>query len=104
MNRVLVSLLRELVRCQIVPFPMRGSGCRVGVGCEVMQFCGPIVRALWHGVLPSGKQTWAFGWRVQMGIFDRMFRMMLPGRPADYGRRGKAAPAVARCTVEPMEA
>jgi hypothetical protein len=25
------------------------SGCRVGVGREVVKFCESIVRALWHG-------------------------------------------------------
>jgi hypothetical protein len=28
------------------------SGCGVGVGRQVMKFCGSIVRALWHGVPP----------------------------------------------------
>jgi hypothetical protein len=29
------------------------GGRGVGVGREVMEFCGSIVRALWHGVSPA---------------------------------------------------
>jgi hypothetical protein len=43
---MLVGLPGELVSRQIVPFAMRRGCGRVGVGCQVLQFRGPIVRAL----------------------------------------------------------
>lgn len=35
----------------MVTFPVGGGGGGMGMGCNVMEFCGSIVRALGHGVL-----------------------------------------------------
>jgi hypothetical protein len=37
----------------MISFTMSRGGRGVGVGGEVMEFCGSIVRALWHGVPPT---------------------------------------------------
>jgi hypothetical protein len=38
----------------MISFAVGDGGGSVGVGRKVVEFCGPIVRALWHGVLLAG--------------------------------------------------
>jgi hypothetical protein len=47
---VLMSSPGKLVSGRMIPCCMGHGGGRMGVGCEVVQFSGSIVRALWHGV------------------------------------------------------
>lgn len=57
--RVLVRLFAQFVSGQVIAFPVGGGGSSVGVGSKVVEFCGAIVRALWHGVLLAG---WMLRW------------------------------------------
>jgi hypothetical protein len=41
----------ELVSGQVISVAVGGSGSSVGVGCQVVQFCDAIMRALGHVVL-----------------------------------------------------
>ena len=50
---VLVRQFAEFVGGEMVSFPVGGGGSGVGVGRQVVQFCGSIVRALWHRVPPG---------------------------------------------------
>jgi hypothetical protein len=45
---VLVRQFAEFVGGEMVSFTVGGGGSGVGVGRQVVQFCGSIVRALWH--------------------------------------------------------
>jgi hypothetical protein len=49
--RKLKSLPAEFVSSQVIGFAVGGSGLGVGVGCQVVDFRGSIVRTLGHGVL-----------------------------------------------------
>jgi hypothetical protein len=48
---VFVSLPAQFVSGQVIPFAVGNSGSSVGMGCQVMEFCGSIMGALGHGVL-----------------------------------------------------
>src|ERR1017187_9782841 len=48
---VLVCLFAQLVSGQMISLAMGGGGGSMGVSCQVVKFCEPIVRALWHGIL-----------------------------------------------------
>jgi hypothetical protein len=48
--RVLVSLLAEFVSSLMICFAVSDCCNGVGVRCQIMKFCGLIVRTLWHGV------------------------------------------------------
>jgi hypothetical protein len=52
-HRVLMGLFAELVSGQMVSLSVSRGGCGVGVGRQIMELCGSIVRALWHGVPPA---------------------------------------------------
>jgi hypothetical protein len=49
--RELVSLLAEFVSCSMICFAMGYSCDGMGVGCQIVKFCGLIVRTLRHGLL-----------------------------------------------------
>ena len=49
--RVLHGLLRMLVPCLVVFFPVVGSGRPVCVRRELVEFGCSLVRVIWHGVL-----------------------------------------------------
>jgi hypothetical protein len=46
-------MFAEFVRGQMIPFAMRGGGFSMGVGGQIVQFRGWIVRALGHDVSPD---------------------------------------------------
>jgi hypothetical protein len=50
-HRKLESLFAEFVSGLMISFAVGGGGGKVGVGCQVVEFCSSIVRALGHGVL-----------------------------------------------------
>jgi hypothetical protein len=45
---VLMRLLGEFVSGQMISFTVGSGSSGVGVGSEVVKFCGSIVRTLWH--------------------------------------------------------
>jgi len=45
---VFVSLLGEFMSGEVVAFAVGGCCGLVGMGGDVVKFCGPVVRALWH--------------------------------------------------------
>jgi hypothetical protein len=49
--REFVSLNAEFVWASMICFAMGDCGGGVGVGCQIVMFCGRIVRTLRHGVL-----------------------------------------------------
>ena len=51
--RELVSLLAEFVSGSMICFAVGDSCDGVGVGCQIVKFCGLIVRTLRHSVLLS---------------------------------------------------
>lgn len=48
---MLVRLLGQLVRSEMISFTVGGCRGYVGMGCKVMELGDSIVRALWHGLL-----------------------------------------------------
>jgi hypothetical protein len=50
---VLVHLFAEFVSGEMISLTVSRGGRGVGVGRKVMEFCGSIVCALWHGVSPA---------------------------------------------------
>jgi hypothetical protein len=48
--RELVSLLAEFVRGSMICFAVGDCCDGVGVGCQIVKFCGSIVRTLRHSV------------------------------------------------------
>jgi hypothetical protein len=52
--RMFESLPAEFVSGQTICFAMGFSGGGVGVSCQIMEFRGPVVRALGHDVLLAG--------------------------------------------------
>ncbi|MGA7886684.1 MAG: hypothetical protein WCA44_13150 [Acidobacteriaceae bacterium] len=56
-----MRLLGEFMSRQEVPFAMSGRRGRMGVGRQVVQLRGPIVGALWHGVLLNGPMGFLLG-------------------------------------------
>ena len=56
--RVIVSLPAEFVSGKMICFAVGDCCGSVGVGCQIVKFCGLIVRTLGHGVpLPCWMQT-----------------------------------------------
>jgi len=51
--RELVSLLAEFVCGSMICFAVGDCCDVVGVGCQIVKFCGLIVRTLRHGVSPA---------------------------------------------------
>ncbi|MGC1871075.1 MAG: hypothetical protein WA700_08970 [Acidobacteriaceae bacterium] len=48
---VLVRLLGKFVSGQVISFAVGSGGSGMCVGREIVQFCGAVMCALWHGVL-----------------------------------------------------
>jgi hypothetical protein len=48
---VFVRLFAEFVSGEMISLAVGDGRGRVGVGRKAVEFCGSIVRALWHGVL-----------------------------------------------------
>jgi hypothetical protein len=48
-----VRLFAEFVSGEMISLTVSRGGRGVGVGRKAMEFCGSIVRALWHGVSPA---------------------------------------------------
>jgi hypothetical protein len=51
--RVFESLFAQFVSCQVIRLAVGGGGGGVSVGCEIVQFRGSVVGALWHVFLPA---------------------------------------------------
>jgi hypothetical protein len=50
---VLVRLFAEFVSGKMISLAVSRGGRGVGMGSKVMEFCGSIVRALWHDLSPA---------------------------------------------------
>jgi hypothetical protein len=50
---VLVRLFAEFVSGWMISLAVSCGGRGVGMGSKVMEFCGSIVRALWHDLSPG---------------------------------------------------
>jgi hypothetical protein len=48
---VFMRLSGEFVSSYMISFSESSGGGSVGVSCKVVEFCGSIMRTLWHGVL-----------------------------------------------------
>jgi hypothetical protein len=55
---VLMSLPGQFVSRQVVSFAVCDGSCAVGVGCQVVELCDAVVRALWHGCSPTRCKCW----------------------------------------------
>jgi hypothetical protein len=74
-QRVLEGLFAQFVSGEMISFAVGDSGGSVGMGCQVVQFRGSIVRTLGHCVLLACSMHARLGkdhvWRSRLHIWQR---------------------------------
>src|ERR1035437_801425 len=66
-QRKLESLFAEFMCRLMISFAVGGGSGKVGVGCQVVEFCSSIVRALGHGVLLACSMQTTEHWKGFIG-------------------------------------